>query len=145
MPKSTLHGLLRDKENLHVLHGLRKRGKFASWLAALFWVFNLKNYQVICMLIILVTLMQPKAGHITFDIAQRSLKQQKVTDFFKTFNDQYNCYLFQHMNTYYISIYSCTTSNMVQDYDSEGLCYMGAALYFQKSISYNHFWYMPHT
>ena len=37
-----------------------------------------------------------------------------------SFNDQYIYYLFLHMNIYYVQ---------VKDYDSQGLCYIRAALY----------------
>ena len=39
---------------------------------------------MIYLLITLVPLMHPKAAYLTFYAAQRSLKQQKLTNFFKT-------------------------------------------------------------
>ena len=41
----------------------------------------------------------------------------------------YLCYLFQHINTHYVHIYSQTTYNAVQAFGSQRPYYMGAALF----------------
>ena len=52
-------------------------------LAALFWVFKLGNQPMIYMLIIFVIVSRPYPGYAAFNVAHTSLRQPKVTNFFK--------------------------------------------------------------